>query len=155
MDVSLCEYELPPELIAQEPGEPREAWGLVVVDRAAEVGEDRRFPELRELLRAGDCVVANRSRVMPARLLGTAVDGGGAVELLLLRPVGDERWEAMVRPGRRCRVGSRVDLAGGAARAPVGGEGDVGTRLVAIEAPSPVRAPVARPRLRARPPYMR
>src|SRR5258707_2706024 len=117
MDVSLFEYELPPELIAQEPAEPRDASRLLVLDRAAGAWEDRRFTELPELLRAGDCVVANRSRVMPARLLGTAADGGGAAELLLLRPVRDDRGEAVVRPGRRCPVGSRVGLAGCAARA--------------------------------------
>jgi len=154
MDASLFEYELPSELIAQEPAEPRDASRLLVLDRAAGAWEDRRFTELPELLRAGDCVVANRSRVMPARLLGTAVDGGGAVELLLLRPVGDERWEAMVRPGRRCRVGSRVDLAGGAARAHVVGEGNEGTRVVAIEAPWPVRELMERHGLPPLPPYI-
>jgi S-adenosylmethionine:tRNA ribosyltransferase-isomerase len=82
------------------------------------------------------------------------VDGGGAVELLLLRPVGDERWEAMVRPGRRCRVGSRVDLAGGAARAHVVGEGNEGTRVVAIEAPWPVRELMERHGLPPLPPYI-
>ncbi len=154
MDASLFEYELPSELIAQEPAEPRDASRLLVLDRAAGAWEDRRFTELPELLRAGDCVVANRSRVIPARLLGTAVDGGGAVELLLLRPVGDERWEAMVRPGRRCRVGARVDLAGGAARAHVVGEGNEGTRVVAIAAPWPVRELMERHGLPPLPPYI-
>src|SRR5258707_14060782 len=85
MDVSLFEYELPPELIAQEPAEPRDASRLLVLDRAAGAWEDRRFTELPELLRAGDCVVANRSRVMPARLLGTAGGRGGAGGALRLR----------------------------------------------------------------------
>src|SRR4029077_11066051 len=135
MEVSLFNYELPSELIAQEPAEPRDASRLLVLDRTVGAWADHGFSELPELLRAGDCLVANRSRVIPARLLGTAVDGGGAVELLLLRPVGDGRWEARVRPGRRCRVGARVDLAGGAARAHVVGEGNEGTRVVAVGGP--------------------
>jgi len=154
MDASLFDYELPPELIAQEPAEPRDASRLLVLDRTVGAWADHGFSELPELLRAGDCLVANRSRVIPARLLGTAVDGGGAVELLLLRPVGDERWEAMVRPGRRCRVGARVDLAGGAARAHVVGEGNEGTRVVAIEAPWPVHELLERHGLPPLPPYI-
>src|SRR5260370_353547 len=72
-----------------------EASGVMVVGRGGGGWADRGFAELPELLRAGDCLVANRSRVMPARLLGVAEPGGQAVELLLIRPVGDERWEAM------------------------------------------------------------
>ncbi|HWO04721.1 MAG TPA: tRNA preQ1(34) S-adenosylmethionine ribosyltransferase-isomerase QueA [Methylomirabilota bacterium] len=154
MDVSLFDYELPPELIAQEPAEPRDASRLMVLDRAAGGWEDRRFSELPELLRAGDCLVANRSRVMPARLLGVAEPGGQAVELLLIRPVGDERWEAMVRPGRRFRPGARIGLAGGAALAQVVGEGSEGTRVVAIEAPWPVRELMERHGLPPLPPYI-
>jgi S-adenosylmethionine:tRNA ribosyltransferase-isomerase len=82
------------------------------------------------------------------------VEGGGAVELLLLRPLEGDRWEAMVRPGRRCRVGARVDLAGGAARAQVVGEGSEGTRVVAIEAPWPVRELMERHGLPPLPPYI-
>jgi len=154
MDVSLFDYQLPSELIAQEPAEPRDASRLLALDRATGAWADHGFSELPELLHAGDCVVANRSRVIPARLLGVAVDGGGPVELLLLRPVGAERWEAMVRPGRRCRVGARVDLAGGAARAHVVGEGSEGTRVVAIEAPWPVRELLERHGLPPLPPYI-
>jgi S-adenosylmethionine:tRNA ribosyltransferase-isomerase len=154
MDVSLFDYELPSELIAQEPAEPRDASRLLALDRATGAWADHGFSELPELLRTGDCVVANRSRVIPARLLGTAAEGGGPVELLLLRPVGDGRWEAMVRPGRRCRVGARVDLAGGAARAHVVGEGSEGTRVVAIEAPWPVRELLERHGLPPLPPYI-
>ena len=108
MDVSEFEYQLPSDLIAQEPAEPRDSSRLLVLDRERGAWQDRGFAELAELLRPGDCLVANRSRVIPARLLGVAEPGGQAVELLLLRPVGDERWEAMVRPGRRCRVGARI-----------------------------------------------
>jgi S-adenosylmethionine:tRNA ribosyltransferase-isomerase len=154
MHASLFDYELPAELIAQEPAEPRDASRLLVLDRATGGWEDRGFAELPELLRPGDCLVANRSRVLPARLLGVAEAGGGPVELLLLRPVGDERWEAMVRPGRRCRVGARLVLAGGAARARVVSEGSEGTRVVALEAPWSARELMERHGLPPLPPYI-
>jgi S-adenosylmethionine:tRNA ribosyltransferase-isomerase len=154
MDVSLFDYELPRELIAQEPAEPRDSSRLLVLDRGSGAREDRRFGELVELLRPGDCLVANRSRVIPARILGVAVQGGGPVELLLLRPVGGDQWEAMVWPGRRCRLGARLELAGGAARARVVGEGREGTRVVAIEGPWPVRELLERHGLPPLPPYI-
>jgi S-adenosylmethionine:tRNA ribosyltransferase-isomerase len=154
MDVALFDYELLPGLIAQEPAEPRDSSRLLVLDRASGAREDRRFDELVELLRPGDCLVANRSRVIPARLLGVAVRGGGPVELLLLRPVGRDQWEAMVRPGRRCRLGARLELAGGAARARVVGESREGARVVAIEAAWPVRELLERHGLPPLPPYI-
>jgi S-adenosylmethionine:tRNA ribosyltransferase-isomerase len=121
MDVSLFDYSLPAELIAQEPAEPRDASRLLVLDRGRRSWEDRQFADLGELLRPGDCLVANRSRVIPARLLGFSEVGGKPVEFLLLRPVSEGRWEALVQPGRRCRVGARVELAGGVARASIVG----------------------------------
>ncbi len=154
MDVAELDYYLPPELIAQEPAAPRDASRLLVLDRSTGRVEDRRFAELAELVRAGDCVVANRSRVIPARLLGVAADGGRPMELLLLRPVGGERWEALVHPGRRCRVGARLDLAGGVARARVVGEGREGARVVEIQAPWPVRELLERHGLPPLPPYI-
>ena len=154
MDVALFDYELPRELIAQEPAEPRDASRLLVLDRARRAWEDRAFVELPELLRPGDCLVANRSRVIPARLLGVTEAAGQAVELLLLRPVEADRWEALARPGRRCRVGARLVLAGGAAGATVVGERGVGARVVAIEAPWPVRELLERHGLPPLPPYI-
>lgn len=154
MDTSLFDYELPPELIAQEPAEPRDSSRLLVLDRVSGAREDRRFGELAELLRPGDCLVANRSRVIPARLLGVTESGEHPVELLLLRPVATDRWEALVRPGRRCRVGARLDLAGGAARARVVGEGRAGSRVVAFEGPWPVRELLERHGLPPLPPYI-
>jgi S-adenosylmethionine:tRNA ribosyltransferase-isomerase len=154
MDVALFDYDLPRELIAQEPAEPRDSSRLLVLDRVSGEREDRGFGELAELLRPGDCLVANRSRVIPARLLGVAVQGGGPVELLLLRPVGSDRWEALVRPGRRCRVGARLALAGGSARAQVVGDGRAGSRVVAFEGAWPVRELLERHGLPPLPPYI-
>jgi S-adenosylmethionine:tRNA ribosyltransferase-isomerase len=154
MDASLFDYELPAELIAQEPAEPRDASRLLVLDRASGGWEDRRFGDLPGLLREGDCLVANRSRVIPARVLGLAEPGGQGVELLFVRPIGDERWEVMVRPGRRCRVGARIALAGGAVRAHVVGEGGEGTRVVVVEGPWSVRELLERHGLPPLPPYI-
>jgi S-adenosylmethionine:tRNA ribosyltransferase-isomerase len=153
MDVGLFDYDLPPELIAQEPAEPRDASRLLVLDRASGRVEDRRFSDLEGLLRPGDCLVANRTRVIPARVLGVG-EGGRPVELLFLRPVDGERWEAMVRPGRRCRVGARIAVAGGAARARVVGEGREGTRVVVVEAPWPLPELLERHGLPPLPPYI-
>ena len=153
MDVGLFDYDLPPELIAQEPAEPRDASRLLALERATGRIDDRRFSDLEGLLRPGDCLVANHTRVIPARVLGIG-EGGRPVELLFLRPVDGERWEAMVRPGRRCRVGARIEVAGGAARARVVGEGREGTRVIAIEAPWPVPELLERHGLPPLPPYI-
>ena len=153
MDVTQFDYELPPELIAQEPAEPRDASRLLALDRATGRMEDRRFSDLERLLGPGDCLVANRSRVIPARMLGVG-EGGRPVQLLFLRPVGGERWMAMARPGRRCRVGARIELAGGAARARVVGQGPEGTRVVEVDAPWPVTELLERHGLPPLPPYI-
>src|SRR5262249_10312371 len=123
MDVSLFDYDFLPDLIAQEPVEPRDAARLLVLDCADGGGDGRRFSDLPSLLEPGDCLVANRSRVIPARLLGTREDDGRPVELLMLRPLATARWEALVRPGRRCRIGARLAVAAGAAHATVVGQG--------------------------------
>ncbi len=111
MQTSDFDYELPPELIAQTPIEPRDASRLLVVNRATGELAHRHFYEIGEYLRPGDLLVANRSRVIPARLFGRKPETGGAVEVLLLarRPEhGPECWEALVRPGRRVREGQTI-----------------------------------------------
>jgi S-adenosylmethionine:tRNA ribosyltransferase-isomerase len=154
MDLSLFEYQLPSELIAQEPAEPRDASRLLVLDRRRGAWEDRCFGELPALLRPGDCLVANQSRVIPARLLGALEPGGQRVELLLLRPIAPTRWESLVRPGRHCRPGACVTVAGGAARATVVEQRAAGVRVVEIEAPWPVRELLERHGLPPLPPYI-
>jgi S-adenosylmethionine:tRNA ribosyltransferase-isomerase len=154
MDVSLFAYHLPPELIAQEPAEPRDSSRLLVVDRARAGWEDRRFGELPDLLEPGDCLVANESKVIPARLLGTREGDGRPVELLMLRPLTPTRWEALVRPGRRCRVGARLVVADGLARATVVAEKERGLRVLDIEAERPVKEMLDRHGLPPLPPYI-
>lgn len=109
------DYSLPPELIAQTPIEPRDYSRLMVAHRVSSVIEHRRFFELGDYLREGDLLVANESRVLPARLRGRKVPSGGRIEALLLRPVpmpddvGEPlTWEALVSPGRRIQDGTRL-----------------------------------------------
>ena len=110
--ISDYDYALPPELVAQEPLARRDASRLLVLDRATGAVAHRTFLDLPELLRPGDLLVMNRSRVFPARLLGRR-EGGGAAEILLVRRTAPDAWEAMVRPGRRLRPGTVVDVAPG------------------------------------------
>lgn len=114
--ISDFDYDLPQELIAQTPVEPRDSSRLLVVERASGALTHRCFHEIGAYLRPGDLLIANQSRVIPARLLGKRAGSGGNVEILLLAEradLGADTWETLVRPGRRLREGSRV-LFGGA-----------------------------------------
>jgi S-adenosylmethionine:tRNA ribosyltransferase-isomerase len=109
VDIADFDYLLPSSLIAQEPLPQRDASRLLVLDRRTGGTAHRGFADLPALLAAGDLLVVNRSRVIPARLLGQRARGGQA-EVLLVRDRGDGRWEAMVRPGRHLRPGQRVTV---------------------------------------------
>ncbi|MEE9285495.1 MAG: tRNA preQ1(34) S-adenosylmethionine ribosyltransferase-isomerase QueA [Dehalococcoidia bacterium] len=141
MRTSDFDYHLPPELIAQRPIEPRDHSRLLVVDRAGGAIAHRRFDEIGELLRPGDVLVFNDSRVIPARLLAQR-PGGGRAELLLLHRLeahpstGSEQalWQALARPARRLKPGTRLRLQGGGRRHEVeivqrGEEGIVTVRI--------------------------
>ena len=110
MRTSDFDYHLPPELIAQTPVEPRDSSRLLVLHRTTGRTEHRRFTGLLDYLGPGDLMVFNQSRVIPARLFGTRDDNGGRVEFLLLRREADRVWEALARPGRRLRPGTRVTI---------------------------------------------
>jgi S-adenosylmethionine:tRNA ribosyltransferase-isomerase len=103
------DYDLPPELIAQQPVEPRDASRLLVVQRSSGQLEHRRFGDLLDYLRPGDLLVANETRVIPARLQARKVPSGGRVELLLLARRSPTVWESLVK-GRRVAVGQRLAL---------------------------------------------
>jgi S-adenosylmethionine:tRNA ribosyltransferase-isomerase len=103
------EYELPPELIAQTPVEPRDASQLMVVHRPTKQIEHRVFRDVGKYLKPGDLMVFNRTRVIPARLFGQKAGTGGKVELLLLERRDDRTWEALVR-GKKLRPGTRIEL---------------------------------------------
>jgi S-adenosylmethionine:tRNA ribosyltransferase-isomerase len=109
MLTSELDYELPPELIAQTPVEPRDASRLLVLHRDTGRWEHRVFRDLAEYLRPGDLLVANESRVIPARLRARKAGTGGAVEVLLLRRLDDSSWQALVG-GKRVRPGTRLEV---------------------------------------------
>jgi S-adenosylmethionine:tRNA ribosyltransferase-isomerase len=132
MKTSDFDYHLPPELIAQTPVEPRDRSRLMVLNRCSGSLEHRRFFEIADYLRAGDVLVFNDSRVIPARLKGKR-DSGGRVELLLLRRRDKAVWEALVKPGKRVNIGTRLELAGDAGAkvtAEVTGLGDGGVKVI-------------------------
>jgi len=101
-------FDLPPELVAQFPPAERGTSRLLVVDRTSGTRTHANVLELPQHLRAGDLLVLNNTRVFPARLLGTREPGGGAVEVLLISPLEDDRWEALVHPGQRLKPGRRL-----------------------------------------------
>jgi S-adenosylmethionine:tRNA ribosyltransferase-isomerase len=123
-------YDLPQELIAQEPVEPRDRSRLLVMNRGTGELTDRIFQNLTDHLRPGDCLILNDSRVLPARLYGNRKDTGGAVELLLLSPKGGNRWEVLAGPGKRAKPGNRLVFGGGLLEAEVLDILDEGNRLV-------------------------
>src|SRR6185437_10632774 len=110
MKLSDFDYNLPEELIAQEPPAERDAARMLVVHRAEQIFEDRRFRELPTFLHPGDCLVLNDSRVLPSRLFGHREGRAAAVEILLLEPVSADKrnWRALVRPGRKLRIGDMI-----------------------------------------------
>ncbi|HEY7790863.1 MAG TPA: tRNA preQ1(34) S-adenosylmethionine ribosyltransferase-isomerase QueA [Vicinamibacterales bacterium] len=110
MDVSDFDFELPPELIAQEPPAERGTSRLLALDRASGAIADRRITDLPDLLAPGDLLVVNNTRVFPARLLGHRVPSGGRVECLLIRRVDGDVWEALVHPGQKLKPGARLRL---------------------------------------------
>jgi S-adenosylmethionine:tRNA ribosyltransferase-isomerase len=103
-------YELPPELIAQKPMPARDQSRLCVLDRATGQVAHRRFPDLLEYLNAGDVLVLNDSRVIPARLRALNPKTGGHFEVLLLEEVAQNNWWAMMKPGKRARVGTKIKI---------------------------------------------
>ncbi len=101
-------YELPEELIAQDPLQKRSESRLMVLDRKKETIEHKHFYDVVDYLNPGDCLVINDTKVIPARLLGVKEDTGAAIEVLLLKRISDTEWETLVKPGKKCRVGARI-----------------------------------------------
>ena len=125
-------YDLPEELIAQTPLEKRDTSRLLVLDRQTGAVSHRHFYDIIEYLREGDCLVMNDSRVLPARLLGHRPTGG-AVEVLLLRDLGQHKWECLCKPGKKMQVGNRVIFGNGELTAQVVAVQEDGNRIVEFE----------------------
>ena len=133
MHISDFDYELPTELIAQQPLVERAASRMLVVDRATRTWSDSQFSLFPQHLKENDALVLNNTRVFPARLAGQRSPSGGAVELLLIREVEPKVWEALARPARRLRKGSRVVFGGSRLKAEVVEQLNDGMRLMKFE----------------------
>ena len=133
MKTSDFNYELPKELIAQTPLEKRDTSRLMTLDRKTGAWEHHHFYELPDFLEPGDCLILNDSRVLPARLLGQRLPGGGACEVLLLIDRGEKTWECLVRPGRHMREGTKLSFGNGELTAEVTEVLPDGNRLVRFD----------------------
>ncbi|MBO4609641.1 MAG: tRNA preQ1(34) S-adenosylmethionine ribosyltransferase-isomerase QueA [Lachnospiraceae bacterium] len=123
-------YELPPELIAQDPLEDRSSSRLMAVDRNSGETEHKHFSDIVDYLVPGDCLVLNNTKVIPARLLGKREGTGGHVEVLLLKRINATDWETLVKPGKNCRPGQRLDFGDGILKAEVLEVVEDGNRIV-------------------------
>lgn len=129
MKTSDFDFYLPEELIAQTPIEKRDHSRLLHLDKMSGEIEHKHFYDLIDYLREGDCLVLNNSRVLPARLMGSRITGG-SVEVLLLRDLGDGKWECMTRPGRKTKPGTELTFGGGELTATVEEVAEGGNRII-------------------------
>ena len=125
MRIDDFDYKLPEELIAQTPMEQRDGCRLMVLDRERKTVEHRHFYDILDYVNPGDCLVLNDSRVIPARMYGIKEGTGAHIEVLLIKRISGDRWECMVRPGKRLHEGDTVILAGRTDTVPSGYEGDM------------------------------
>src|SRR5712671_8172632 len=150
MRLSDFNYDLPPGSIAQRPLDQRDASRMLILDRARQDWEDSAFRSLPERLRGDELIVVNNARVIPARLFGRRAGVraekpgrnrrtqreflSSEIEILLTRQISPGEWEALVRPGRKMRVGERVDFGEGELSAEVVGRGEFGLRRIRLTA---------------------
>lgn len=128
-------YDLPKELIAQSPVEPRDSSRLLVLDKNSGNIEHRHFYDIIDYLHEGDCLIANDSRVLPARIYGIKQPTGARVEFLLLHQVKNNRWETLCKPGKKATPGTVFDFGDGILKATVVEVKDDGNRIVDFEYP--------------------
>ncbi len=126
-------FDLPQELIAQDPLEDRSASRLLVLNRETGTVEHHMFKEITNYLRPGDCLVLNNTKVIPARLLGTKADTGAAIEVLLLKRRDNDVWETLVKPGKKARPGAKIVFGDGCLRAEVLDVVEEGNRLIRFD----------------------
>jgi len=126
-------FDLPPELIAQDPLADRSASRMLVLDRETGAVSHHMFREIADYLRPGDCLVLNDTKVIPARLLGEREGTGAHVEVLLLKRREADVWETLVKPGKKCRPGMRLSFGDGRLKAEVLETVEEGNRLIRFE----------------------
>ena len=126
-------YELPQELIAQDPLEDRSSSRLMVLNKNNGRVSHKRFSDITEYLRKGDCLVLNNTKVIPARLLGVKEDTGAAVEVFLLKRLDANTWETLVKPGKKLKPGARVVFGDGLLRCEINEVVQEGNRIVSFE----------------------
>ncbi len=126
-------FDLPQELIAQDPLEDRSASRLLVLDRKTGAVEHHTFREITNYVRSGDCLVLNNTKVIPARLMGVKEDTGAAIEVLLLKRRDNDVWETLVKPGKKARSGAKIVFGDGCLRAEVLDVVEEGNRLLRFD----------------------
>ena len=126
-------FDLPQELIAQDPLEQRDSSRLLILDKKTGERTHRIFHDIIDYLHEGDCLVINNTKVIPARLIGEREGTGGKVEVLLLKRKTDNVWETLVKPGKKARPGMRLSFGGGLLHAEVQEVVDEGNRLIRFE----------------------
>jgi len=133
MEKSLFYYDLPENLIAQKPLPDRSSSRLLVLDRGENSKEHRRFSDITDYLKKGDCLVINDTKVIPARLIGERESGSSKIELLLLKRIDKDRWECIVYPGKKLKPGTNVSFGGGQLKGEVEKVLEDGNRVVKFE----------------------
>ncbi|OYT73166.1 MAG: tRNA preQ1(34) S-adenosylmethionine ribosyltransferase-isomerase QueA [Chloracidobacterium sp. CP2_5A] len=133
MRLSELHYDLPPQLIAQQPSERRDHARLLLLDRQSGAWRDAYVYDLPKFLHSGDVLALNDTRVFPARLIGQREPGGGAVEVFLVREQAPRRWTALVKPGRRVRVGDRLVFGDGRLRGTIAERTEDGRRTIVFD----------------------
>ena len=133
MKTSDFNFDLPQELIAQDPLEDRSSSRLMVLNKESGEITHRIFHDITEYLQPGDCLVINDTKVIPARLIGTKEDTGAHIEILLLKRKENDVWETLVKPGKKCRPGARVVFGNGELKAEIVDVLEDGNRLVHFE----------------------
>lgn len=126
-------FDLPEELIAQEPLEQRDMSRLMVLNKGNGEIEHKHFRDIIDYIREGDCIVLNNSRVIPARIFGAKEDTGAKMEFVLLKRIDKDKWETLVKPGKKARIGSRFVFGDGELRCTVLDTTEVGGRIIEFE----------------------
>ena len=133
MNVSDFYFDLPEELIAQDPLEDRASSRLLVLDKESGETKHQHFRDILKYLKKGDCLVINNTKVIPARLFGTKVGTDAKIEVLLLKRKSDNVWETLVKPGKKMKEGAEVSFGNGLLKGKVVGVVDEGNRLIQFE----------------------